>query len=236
MVMLAAPGEKTVVEFENERFNGIQADVSEAALLKKQIFQFIASDNDFLRDLFADNLPAILGALNVAKAELGGPFTGMFAGDAEIGVQLIRPGYVKRTTATTEAVSNDWTFTFTTAGDYWLGYSTNNTTALNIDKRALILPMAVWWTQAGAPLTEEIYVQVGGTTYPVNVVRHGWLADNKSQIRAARNRPMIWKPKATVLVQTNQIAAGTDQQMVLVGLAFAKGDLMRTLTVGAPQT
>lgn len=235
MVMLAAPGEKTVVEFENERFNGIQADSTEVALLKKQIFQFIASESDFLHDLYTDNMQAILGALNVAKAELGGPFTGMFAGDAEIGVQQIRPGYVKRTTGTTEAVQNTWTSTLTVDGDYWLGYSTNNTTALNIDKRLLVLPLAVWWTQAGSPITEEIYVQVGGTTYPVNVVRHGWLADNKSQIRAARIRPMLWKPKATVLVQTNQIAAG-DQQMVLVGLAFAKGDLMRTLTVGAPQT
>ena len=223
------------VIFENEEFNGTALEAGEEALLQKQLYGFIAPHNAFLEDLFKDNYANIVAGLQVAKTELGAaPFRGMYAGDSELSMQLVRPGYVLRSTATTETPQNDWTFTFTSASDYWIGFSTNNTTAINVDKRACIIPLAVAWTQGGLPTVEEIYVQLGGTTYPVNVVRHGWSADNVNRVRVARIRPQIWRPKSRPLVQVNSISAAS-QELVLVGIAFVMGDLARTLAPASVQ-
>ena len=224
------------VIFENEEFNGTALTVSEEALLQKQLYQFIASHNSFLEDLFKDNYANIVAGLQVAKTELGSaPFRGMYAGDSELSMQLIRPAYVLRTTGATETAANDWTFTFTTGNDYWIGFGTDNTTAINVDKRACVIPLAVTWTQGGLPTVEEIYVQLGGTSYPVNVIRHGWYADNPNQVRYARIRPQIWRPKSRPLVQVRSISAAV-QEMVLVGIAFVMGDLARAQAPTTVQT
>ena len=224
------------VIFENEEFNGIALTVSEETLLQKQLYQFIAAHESFLEDLFKDNYNNIVAGLQVAKSELGAaPFRGMYAGDSELAMQLIRSGYVRRTTGATETPDNDWTATFTSGNDYWIGFDTNNTTAINVDKRACIIPLAVAWTQGGLPTVEEIYVQLGGTTYPVNVIRHGWYADNPNQVRYARIRPQIWRPKSRPLVQVRSISAAT-QELVLVGIAFVMGDLARTQAPSTVQT
>lgn len=224
------------VIFENEEFNGVALTPAEQALLDKQLFGFIASHNSFLEDLFRDNLPNIVAGLQVAKSELGAaPFRGMYAGDSELALQLIRPGYVLRSTAATETPANDWTFTFTSGNDYWIGFGTDNTTAINVDKRACIIPLAVSWTQGGLPTVEEVYVQLGGTSYPVNVIRHGWYADNPNQVRYARIRPQIWRPKSRPLVQVRSISAAV-QELVLIGIAFVMGDLARNQAPASVQT
>jgi len=223
------------VVFENEEFNGMALEVAEEALLQKQLFGFIAPHSSFLEDLFRDNYANIVAGLQVAKSELSAaPFRGMYAGDSELSMQLIRPGYVLRSTSATETPANDWTFTFTAGNDYWIGFDTNNQTAINVDKRACIIPLAVAWTQGGLPTVEEIYVQLGGTTYPVNVIRHAWLSDNPNQVRVARIRPQIWRPKSRPLVQVRSISAAT-QELVLVGVAFVMGDLARNQAPTAVQ-
>ena len=224
------------VIFENEEFNGVDLENKEQALLQKQLYGFIAPHNSFLEDLFKDNYANIVAGLQVAKSELGAaPFRGMYAGDSELSMQLIRPAYVLRTTGATEAPANDWTFTFTSGNDYWIGFGTDNTTAINVDKRACVVPLAVAWTQGGSPTVEEIYVQLGGTTYPVNVVRHGWYADNLNRVRVARIRPQIWRPKSRPLVQVRSISAAS-QELVLIGVAFVMGDLARTQAPSTVQT
>ena len=226
------------IKVDADVFNGVNLGPGEEQLLRQQLFTYVAPRGSFLHNLFTDNFELIKAGLQVAKAEFNEqPFRGMYAWDSEIGMQLIRPGYVLRTTGGTEAVQNDWTFTFTSGNDYWIGFSTNNQTAINIDKRILVIPMAIGWTQGGNPSVEEIYVQLGGTTYPVNVIRHGWFADNGTNdpVRVARIRPQIWKPKARPLVQVWSIAAQT-QEMMLLGLCFGLGDLLRQTTVPAPQT
>jgi hypothetical protein len=224
------------VIFENEEFNGTALEAGEEALLQKQLFGFIAPHASFLEDLFKDNYLNIVAGLQVAKTELGAaPFRGMYAGDSELSMQLIRPAYVLRTTGATETAANDWTFTFTAGNDYWIGFGTDNTTAINVDKRACVIPLAVAWTQGGLPTVEEIYVQLGGTTYPVNVIRQGWWADNVNRIRVARIRPQIWRPKSRPLVQVRVLSA-SQQELVLVGIAFVMGDLARAQAPTTIQT
>ena len=224
------------VTFENEEFNGVDLTPAEEALLQKQLFGFLAGHSSFLEDLFKDSYPYIRAGLEVAKTELGGaPFRGMFGGDSELVMQLIRPAYVIRTTGATETADNTWSFTFTAGNDYWIGFGTDNTTAINIDKRACVVPLAVAWTQGGSPTVEELYVQLGGTAYPVNVVRHGWYADNINRVRYARIRPQIWRPKSRPLVQVRVLSASV-QELVLVGIAFVMGDLARAQAPTTIQT
>lgn len=207
----------------------------EMDILHHDVLERLAWGNSFYRDLFQSNMTNIEAAARVAKKQLAAPFTGAFAADSQVGVQLIRPGHLLRSTSGTETAQNDWTFTFTDNGDYWIGYDTNNTTAVHVDKRACILVLGIAFTQGNGPCVEELLVQIGSTSYPVQVIRSAWFADNPNRIRAARIYPWLLEPKATALVQTYSLVGGT-QEMVLLGLTFGLGSYLRLATYGAPQT
>ena len=224
----------TRVNFETESYEGEALNAGELNLLREQLMM-LAGSSALLRVLFQENQKRIEGAAEVAKNLLGAPFRGLSSADSEFGFQLIRPQHVRRTTAATEATAETWNFTFTANADYWLGFGTDNTTALNIDKRALVVPLGVAFTNGGQPLVEELLLQVGATTFPVVVLRHAWLADNANQVRFVPIRPNIWIPKQTVLGQVYSYAAG-DNQLVLLGITFAKGDLLRAQNPTAIQT
>lgn len=212
---------------------------TEMQLLERQVLSRqgeIAFGNGFLQDLYSDNRELIIDACKAAKhAFSGAAFKGLFAGDSQFGVSPILPAHVLRSAATTETVVNDWTRTFTADGDYWIGFSTDNTTAINIDKRLLVLVLAVAWSQSWAPVVEKIQFQIGNNIYPYQSVRHGWYADNVHRLRGARLRPMIFAPKDTVLAQIYSLV-GADQEMELLGLSFAKGDLLRAQAPTTVQT
>lgn len=208
-------------------YNGEELSPAEASVLERDVFKNIAGGSSFLRSLFEDNREGIVGAAKIAKAYFKSPFAGMAASDGQFGVQQIRPGHIKRTTAATEAASNTWNFTFTSgAGADWLGYSSNNRTALNIDKELLMLVLGVAFSQGGAPLVEEIRWQVGDRTYPETVIRNAWLADTPSQIRAARTYPMLLLPKDTLLATVTAFQTG-DNELVVLGLSFGMGRFLR---------
>lgn len=225
------------VAFENESWYGEELDANEQAILLNQLYNVIGADQSALTALFRDNEAKILAAAAVAKLQNQANFTGMSASDRELGFQLTRPFHVLRTTGATETPVNDWSLAFTAAAsNSWIGYSTSNNTAINIDKRLVILPLAVTFTSGLQPTVEELYFQLNATTYPVNVIRWAWLADNPNRVRYARIRPMIWPGKATVLVKYWARAAQT-LEMVLVGLTFGTGDILRlTSSTAAPQT
>lgn len=212
--------------FENESYNGADLAPHEQGLLQKQIETMFTARGSFYEELLKENFQKIAGALAVAKEYFKAPFTGMSAGDGEIGLQKIRSGHLKRTTGTTETPSNDWTFSFASGNDYWLGYSTNNTTAANMDKEACVLVLGLMFTQGAQPVVEELYWQVGGTTYPVEVIRDAWAADNDFGVRGIPIRPKLLVPKATYLVQSRCTNAG-DNELVALGVTFGLGRFLR---------
>ena len=211
----------------------------EMEILQRQVISRqgeVGYGNGFLQDLFQDNQNLIVDACKAAKhAFSGAAFKGLFAGDSQFGVSPILPNHVLRTTGATETNTNDWTRTFTADGDYWIGRDTDNTTAINIDKRLLVLVLGVAWSQPNAPTVEKIQFQIGNNIYPYQSVRHGWYRDNVHRMRAARLRPMIFAPKDTVLAQIYSLVAA-DQEMELLGLSFAKGDLLRAQAPTTVQT
>ena len=223
------------VVFENEEYVGQLLLPAEEQLLKQQLYGVVGFNSALLMSLFKDNEEKILGAAQVAKAYFDAPYKGLSAGDSEFGMQLIRPQHILRSTAATEATAATWSFTFTVNGDYYVGFGTDNTTAINVDKRLLMVVLAVAFTQGVLPTVEELLWQIGSTTYPVDVIRHAWLADNVNQVRYSRIRPKILVPKQTAIVQSWSIAAQV-QELVIVGLSFAKGDLLRTQNPSTVQT
>ena len=214
------------VVFSTKEYVGKDLTGEEEALLERHVKGFIGGESNYLRSLLNFNWQSIIGALQVAKEQFKQPFRGILATDSEIGVQLIRPGHVMRTTDTTETPANDWTFTFTADGDYWVGFGTNNTTAANIDKELLLLLLGVQFTQGNQPTVEELYIQIGETVYAPYVIRQAWQADNPNRVRAQRIHPLLIEPKQTLLVQTYSILAGTNE-LVLLGLAFGPGRFLR---------
>ena len=214
------------VIFENEGYNGADLVPEELALLQKQVDTMLTARGSFYEELLKENFQKIVGALMVAKEYFKAPFTGMSAGDGEIGLQKIRSGHLLRTTGTTETPNNDWSVAFTSGNDYWMGYSTNNTTAANMDKEACVLILGLMFTQGGQPNVEELYWQVGGTTYPVEVIRDAWAADNDFGVRGIPIRPKLFVPKATYLVQARSTNAGTNE-LVALGVTFGLGRYLR---------
>lgn len=215
------------IQFENEQYIGTPLKSTEEELLERQLATMLTAKGSFLEELLKENPHAIRGAAQVAKNKLEANFAGMSAGDGEVGISKIRPGHILRSTGTTETPANDWRFTFTADGDYYVGYSTNNTTAVNIDKECLLLILGVMFTQGGQPVVEELRVQIGGTTYPVMVIRDAWIADNDFNVRAIPIRPLLLEPKATTLWESYSLVAGQNE-LVLVGLTFGLGRFLRT--------
>lgn len=213
------------IYFAGREVEGETLSDEEKSLLLKTVYDYIAFGNSWLLDTFKLNEKEIISTAMIAKKEFGA-IKGMLASDSEVAVQLLRPGHIKRTTTTAETPSNTWNFTFTTAADYWIGFGTDNTTAVNISQYLVTVIFGAWWTQGAQPTIEEIYLQVGPTLYPIFVVRHGWLADNPNRIRAVRFHPILAENRMTVLGQTYGIAAG-DQELVLVGLAMGPGRYLR---------
>jgi hypothetical protein len=222
----------TRVVFENEAYVGESLTDEEMKILTDQVFNIIAKDSDVLTSLYRDNQAKILGAAEVAKHELAAVFRGISAGDGEIGLNSIRAGYIKRSTSSTETPDWDWTFAFAAGNDNWIGYDTNNATAVNIDSRLLVLWLAVMWTSGNSPVVEDLQFQIGGTTYPMESVRGAWVADNNNNIRIARIRPKMLPPKSTLLVSSRETNAGTNE-LVAIGLAFGTGAFLR---LAAPTT
>lgn len=220
------------VAFENEEYAARDLSADEENKLQNALGNWIASPGSFLEFLIKRNYDSIRGALGVAKDRWDAPFKGISAGDSEIGIQKTRPGHILRTTATTEAAANTWSFTFTSAGDYYVGRDTNNTTAVNIDKEACLLILGVMFTQGAAPVVEELRIGVGGTTYPVVVIRDAWTADNDFGVRGIPIRPILLVPKATSLWETYSIAGGVNE-LVLVGLTYGYGRYLRNASYGS---
>lgn len=215
-----------VVTFENEQYNGAALSGAELQILQKQVPNMMCARGSFYEELLKENFDKVQGALAVAKQYFDAPFTGLSAGDGEIGVQKIRAGHLLRTTGTTETPNNDWAFAFTSGNDYWVGYSTNNTTAANIDKEVCLLALGLVFTQTGVPGVEELYWQIGSSIYPIEVIRDSWNADNDFGLRAVPIRPKLMVPKATVLVQSRSAAAVTNE-LVVLGVAFGMGRFLR---------
>ena len=204
---------KTEVRFVGEECVGAALTGDEKRLLLHRVYD-LASGTLFIRETFKLNEEAIIGAAEVAKDKLNAAFNGTSA-DSQVGVQLIRPGHVLRTTAATETASNTWNFPFTAGADYWIGYGADNRAPVNVDKELLLLIMGVHFGQDSTPVVEELLIHVGETTYPLIVIRPAWAADD----RVTRFRPILAEPRQKVLGQTYSIAAGTNE-LALLGLTF----------------
>lgn len=226
--------QQTSVRFENESYPARPLSQPEQDLLLNQLYFNIVGESAVLQRLFRDNEQRVLAAAAVAKEKLNGlAFTGMYAGNGEMGMRMIRSCDILRTTGATETPNLDWEFTFSSGNDYWIGFGADNTTAINIDRRiGAIAVLGVALSSGASPVVEDIYPQLGSTTYPIQVVRHMWMADNINQVRIARIRPWLLYQGQTTLVQVRTRAAGVNQ-LVALGVTFGRGDYLGLL---APTT
>ena len=223
------------MSFQGEVYQRQDLSPEEKAALLHAVYDNISANSAVLRELYKGNEQNILAVASLAKGALGAQFGGLLPGDAEFGVSPIRPQYLLRTTAATEAAATTWVFTFTAGNDYWIGFGSDNDEAVNIDKRVCLLILGFAFTQGGSPIVEELFPTINGTQYPSIIIRHAWLADNFNQIRVARSPACVLAPKATTLWTANSIIAGT-QELVPLGLAFIKGDIARVTGAPALQT
>ena len=215
-------------------------DLSEVedALLRKTVLEYLSAGNSFLRETFQLHMDNIISAAGIAKQRFNAGFKGMLASDSDVGVQLIRPGHILRDTTAAETPINGWRSSlvasgaFTTSTDYWIGYGTNNTTALNVSQYLLMLVVGFQFLQGNAPTVEELLLTVGNTNFPAIVLRQAWIADNVNRVRAVRVPPILVTPRQTVLGQVYSTDGGL-QELAVLGLSFGPGRYLRRQTYAA---
>jgi hypothetical protein len=229
------------VEFAGKEYQGTELTEKERDILFKHVMDYLAAEDAFLQSLFTLNKESIEAAAMVAKNKFDAPFNGILAADPQIGVSLIRPGHILRDTSGTETPINTWdsegiqTGAFVSGSDNWIGYSTNNGTAVNIDKEALVVPMGLAFRQGQKPAVQEVRFQIGEVTYPVVVVDQAAFADNPNRVRAVRFHPLLMEPKQTVAA-TVWSETGGRQEMKLLGLTFGLGRFLRNTSYSSVST
>lgn len=223
---------KTKVAFAGREMDGETLEDLEKELLLKTVYSYIAGGNQFLLDTFKMNEEAIIGTAMVAKDKFDAPIKGMLGSDSEVAIQKLRPGHLLRDTTAAETPVNTWdsesiaTGAFASGNDYWIGFGTSNTTAVNVSQYLVLLMFGISFTQGASPVVEEVLLKIGNTEYPVIVLRHSWQADNPNRIRTVRFHPLLAESRQTVLAQVRSIAAGR-QELVMEGLAFGPGRYLR---------
>lgn len=212
-----------------------QPDAEENGIIEATVRDMLVGQCDTLQRLFLSkiNLEAIKLAAGVCKSKLNGAkVRGQIAGDNEIAMQLIRPGHILRTTGTTETPTNTWETTLTSGNQNWIGYSTTHATAVNISQFIVVLTFGLMFTQGGGATIEEIFPQIGNTSYPGIVTRHAWIADNNPKVRIAAFHPMLIEARQTTLWTINALINSV-QELVLLGVTFGYGRYLRKTTYAA---
>lgn len=217
---------KQTLTFAGKEIQYETLDADEQNIVRQTVLNYIVGGCDEMTKLFNLNMDSILLAAGVAKDKVGQAVRGQIAGDNEIGISLIRPGHVLRTTSTTETPTNSWSFSFSSGNQNWIGYGSSRATAMDVSQYLTLLAFGVMFTQGANPDIEEIFPQVGATLYPGIVVRNSWLSDNNSKVRIARFHPIIMEPRQTSLWSVNALQ-GVVNELVLVGVAFGPGRYLR---------
>lgn len=207
---------------------GDTVTLDDKKILQRDLYEgILGKTSAFLRNLFEEHRVEIESTLAILKKATGSRFAGAFASDNEIAVQLIRAPYLMRTTGATETPTATWSFAFASGADNFIGYATDNATAINIDKRLALCILGVQFTGNVGSVVDEVLWTHGNVNFPSQVIRHAWTGDNDFGVRAVGLRPVIVGPKDTLLAAVHTIAAQTNE-LVVLGVAFAKGDLART--------
>ena len=194
--------------------------------------------------MLLDNSNAVLAGVRAAKKKISGSpvFRGSMASSNELGMQLLRPGHIRRVNDNaTETADNTWEFTATksttaASNQSWLGYgAADYNTALSIDKRALMVVMGIVGYGSTCPFS-EIQIKQGMTDYVVETLEPFlYNADSPEQIPISRIRTRILPPRETLLAKIRSRMAGT-YEVGLVGVAIGTGAYMKADYYAAPES
>lgn len=190
-------------------------------------------------------------SIMVAKRMVGGTFKGIDGRGTEVVFGPIRPWHILRSAATAaETCSIAWGAISGTGGgaiaawatgntlsggasDYWIGYSTNNTTPINIDKRLLMLVMG--YSSIGPDhVVESVQLTVDSTTYqPTTIDIPLSLAPSDYRVSYVAAKSQIISPRAQVLGTVATSAAQIDTLQV-IGVSTGQAALMIQQYTAAP--
>lgn len=226
--MVMTDAQRVVVSQPGGELEGVPLTAADRDILERDLYRGILGDQSVvIRRLFETQREVIAAALAIAKNKMQASFAGAFASDTQIAVQLIRAPYLRRTTGATETPTTGWNFTFASGADDWIGFGSNNATAINVDKRLCMALLGLQFTGNAQPVVEEIEPTRGGISFPAQVIRQAWYGDNETRQRLTSIRPIVLAPRDTFLVDVVTKAA-EDQELVFLGVAFALGSLART--------
>lgn len=190
-----------------------------------------------LTEHFAKHKDAFKAALSIAKEDIDG--AGTFGGINAMtgfGFQPIRPDYLVPT-------AQGRTFNTTLAGltaNNWYGLYHNNTIGAAYNATPLYMrkeycvAISGFLDVSGAPLCEEIQMERDGKPSPIWVCNYSFLGGDYAFFELPQVE-MI-KPRLQYRFQFKTNATGGTHNMLPIGLAFAKADIMRNTAPTQPST
>jgi len=208
-------------EFPTQAFNA-----GEAQLFQDQLNSLYAElDSSILKQAFSARADVIAKTATFAKAQLDGKvFSGVNAGDNQIGFTPIRPGQIRADPATGNAV-NDWYYTPSSAGwNDWIGNGAGNDYSFGANQVSVVFGF--------------VDQDVSSSVSALNVDRFGRNMDmlpyNLDDARLKDNsNSLTYQPLPTLIGQENDsvhIRLRNDRQAEsqprLLGFTFALGGFL----------
>ncbi len=188
-----------------------------------QFNRYFATD-DPIGKLFNDRRGHLFAAARIAKSKLAGSpvFAGVEGPSNALLFQELQAWHILRTTGATETPSKSWIMSLTVDEDYWIGYNTDNLSAINIDKELLVVPIAV------ADLTtnravRSLKIKVGDVDRKPIGIKRLHVAPVGYRVPVIPIPTLILPPKETVLGKVYSDAAVTSGDLFLIGLTYGLG-------------
>ncbi len=174
----------------------------------------------------------ILAGGMIAKKKIGGglSFGGYYANVGVLGWRHIKPIDVLRTTSTTETPYDSWSISYSAGNNNYIGYSTDRSTTINIDKNICVVPVAIGNKTVENQVIEQVKFKVGDNDFkPVMLDPMLHFIDSEFNMPVIPMKTMIFPPRGKIFAQARASASGTNQ-LVLVGVTFGDGGYLTDLT------
>lgn len=156
-------------------------------------------------------------------------FTGFYAKPGEMGWRHIKPCDVMRSTAGTETPVDTWEFAFANNDDYWIGWNTNNTTKIDVDKNICVCAIGLATSSANFNVEQVKFTQNTQEQNPIQLKPLMAMADAIEGKRVMGMKTLFAKARALLLAQSYSFAANTCELM-LVGVTYGDGKYLTDFT------
>lgn len=217
---------QTTMSLYDQTYNLAPMNAEELAIFQDNFNKLLSTQDSVIREILEERANTILMGIMAIKESLERrQFRGMNPGDAEIGMGMIRPEFVKDT----NVIINDWNVVLTGMGtwDTWLSNAGDTGGFLMSEDHGLIITHVISEVTP-TPFVRALHFEIGRTNLIPEDVTDIILGDNKTQVPVFPVPTKIILPEDEFRLNVTGVA-GTEY-LKLGGLVIGLGRLLKAET------